>query len=220
MKIRTLAVAVGTCAALLTAGCSSQVSGQAQIASGAVVPASTSAPSPFPDPTSSGSTSSESSSSESSSSDSSTSESSSSETESTESTDSTDSTETSPSSTNPDDTSVGPTSAPSIPGLSKDCNAVLAGITAFSKVLQGASSTGTITQAAVDEALRQLPESGLPARPQADITVLRTTVSGAAGKSLPEFSQALGAAKVIEALQDLSSWAEDNCLTTGSLPTG
>ena len=212
MNIRRLAFAAGACAVLLTAGCGSSVAGQAEIAPGAVLPpTSNSAPSPFPDPTTgrsrtSGSSTSESSSESSSATD--TAGSSSTEDTTAASSDSSESTGTS---TDSEDTSVAPTPVTSIPGLSKDCNAVLAGITAFGKLLQTAGASDSISQAAVDEALRQLPESGLPARPQADITVLRTTVSGAVGKTVADFGQTLTDGQVVDALKDLSSWAESNC---------
>lgn len=221
MKIRSLAVAAGTCIVLLTTGCGGAVAGEAEIAPGASVPApSKSSPAPFPDPSSGGSTTSRSSTDGSSTDESSrateTSETDTSQstpestTETTDSTETTSSTRTT-SSRDPEDTAVATTPVTSVPGLSKDCNAVLAGITAFSTLLQGAGAGDTISQAAVDEALKQLPESGLPARPQADITVLRTTVSGAAGKSLADFGQTLADGQVVDALKDLSSWAQENC---------
>lgn len=200
MKIRTIAVATGLCFAVLT-GCGSSVAGQAQIASGAVLPpTSKSAPAPFPDPSSSESTGTSSTASEATTS------------ESTQDSQVTENTPTQQSSsTGSDDSSVGPTSATSIPGLSKDCNTVLAAITAFSGVLQGAGTSDKISQATVDTALQQLPASGLPTRPQADVTVLRETVTGAVGQSLIELGQTMADGKVVAALKDLSSWAQDNC---------
>lgn len=195
MKIRTITAATGLFLAVLT-GCGSAVAGQAQIASGAVLPTtSKSAPSPFPDPRSSESTGTSSDTSEN--------------TEDSQVTENTPTQESS--STESDDSSVDPTSATSIPGLSRDCNTVLAAITAFSGVLQGAGTDQKISQETVDTALEQLPASGLPARPQADVTVLRETVAGAAGKSLIELGQTLADGKVVAALKDLSSWSQDNC---------
>ncbi len=107
--------------------------------------------------------------------------------------------------------SVGPTS---IPGLSADCNKVLAAITAFTSVLQGiagGTSGDTISQADVDDALQQLPTSGLPARPQADVNILRATIKSAAGKTITGLALSLSDGKVVDALQDLSSWATVNC---------
>lgn len=200
MNIRRAVLATGLCLSLLTAGCASAVAGQAQIASGAAPPTtSQSAPAPFPDPGGSESSTSESSGSESSES-------------STSDDPSTGITENTPTGPTSSDTSEGPSSVTSIPGLSKDCSAVLAGITAFSMVLQGGDGDGdTISQATVDTALEQLPESGLPARPQADMTVLRQAVAGAAGKTLSEVSLSMVDGKVVNALKDLSSWAQDNC---------
>lgn len=203
MNVRTMLVAGGLCVSVFTAGCASTVAGQPQIASGAVLPTtSQSAPAPFPDPTGDGSSSEDSTSSESTSS------------ESTSDSAPTAITENTPTPTNSsdgDDTSQDPTSATSFPGLSKDCSSVLAGITAFSTVLQTSGSNDEISQGTVEAALAQLPESGLPARPQAGITVLRTVVAGAAGKTVSELGISLMDGKVVTALKDLSSWAEDNC---------
>jgi hypothetical protein len=181
MNIRTIVVATGLCVSVLTAGCASSVAGQAQIVPGAVLP-TTSGSAPSPFPDPGSGGSSSSSS---------------------PTGDGTDG--------GGEDTSVGPTAPTSIPGLSKECNTVLAGITAFTKVLQGAGASETISQATVDEALEQLPASGLPSRPQADISVLRTTVAGAAGKTLAELGGTMTDGKVVDALQDLSNWAEANC---------
>lgn len=209
MNIRTIVV-TGLCLSLLTVGCASTVDGQAQIASGAVLPTTSSAPSPFPDPSTSGTTGDDSTAATTVSTQDTASPESTESTESTES-ESTRVTDNTPSSTDADDSSVFPSSVTSIPGLSKDCNAVLAGITAFGKVLQGAGATEKISQATVDEALGQLPASGLPAQPQADVTVLRTAVAGSAGKTLSEFGVTLAQSQVVDALQDLSSWFQDNC---------
>lgn len=215
MNIRSFAITIGVCVCVVTAGCASSVAGQAQIASGAVLPTtSRSAPSPFPDP-SGGESSGQAGSTEASTTGTG-STTGSGAPESTASTDDTDVSQNPPTPSRSsggggDDSSVGPTSATSIPGLSKDCNTVLAGITAFTQVLQGAGASETISQATVDQALQQLPASGLPARPQADISVLRATVSGAAGKTLAELGGKMTDGKVVAALQDLSSWAQDNC---------
>ena len=204
-RVRTLTAAAGACVVLLAAGCSSSVAGRAEVASGAVVPnTSASAPSRLPEPSSgqSGTTPGNTSSAAETPQPSRTGRSDS---------ESPRSSGTTGSSPQPDDTSVSPTPVTSIPGLSTDCNAVLAGITAFSTLLQTAAGGDPISQAAVDQALSRLPRSGLPARPQADITVLRTTISGAAGKSLADLSQLLADGQVVDALKDLSSWAESNC---------
>ena len=206
MNIRRTIAAVGLSAAVLTAGCASTVAGQAQIAAGAVLPTSSqSAPTPFPDPGSNGASTGESSSS-----DPSTGESTG-EAPTSESTRLTENTPTVTDSSDAEDTSAAPTAITSIPGLSKDCNAVFAGITAFGSVLQSGGSSETISQATVDTALAQLPSSGLLARPQADITVLRTVVSGAAGKTVTELGLSMTDGKVVNALKDLTSWAQDNC---------
>lgn len=222
MNVRRTVLATGLCLSLLSAGCASAVAGQAQIASGAALPTtSQSAPAPFPDPGSSqsanessdtgspstGSSSTGSSSTDAPSTDAPSTEPSGSSTSDAPPTAITENTPTGPTSS---DSSDGPSSVTSIPGLSKDCSAVLAGITAFSTVLQGGASE-TISQATVDTALEQLPESGLPARPQADMTVLRQAVSGAAGKTLSEVGLSMIDGKVVNALKDLSSWAQDNC---------
>ena len=217
MNIRRIVAAVGLCVSVLAAGCASTVAGQAQVASGAALPTtSQSAPTPFPDPSSDGSSTGESSSSDTSSSESTGGETSSESTGEDPTSESaptslTENTPTVTGSSDPEDTSERPTSVTSIPGLSKDCSAVLTGITAFGTVLQSSGSSDTISQATVDQVLRQLPESGLPARPQADITTLRTVVSGAAGKTVSELAVSLVDGNVVTALKDLSSWAQDNC---------
>lgn len=212
MNIRRTVLATGLCLSLLTAGCASVVAGQAQIATGAVLPStSQSAPAPFPDPSGDGSSTSGPPSTES------TAGSSESSPGGDGTTGVTGNAPTGPSgSTGPSSESTGssdgPTSVTSIPGLSKDCSTVLAGITAFSTILQsGGSASDTISQATVDKALEQLPESGLPARPQADMAVLRKVVSGAAGKTISELGLSMVDGKVVTALQDLSSWAQANC---------
>lgn len=207
MSIRTF-VATGLCMSILTAGCARVVAGQAEIVSGAVLPTtSQSAPSPFPDPSSTGSTGGGSTSSDSSSSEATGQD----PTSDGDTTALTGNPPTATSSSAAEDTPDGPPSATSIPGLSKDCNAVLAGIKAFSLLLQGGGSSDRISQAMVDKALAQLPESGLPARPQADITVLRGVVTGAVGKTASQLGLGLADGKVLNALEDLSSWAQDNC---------
>lgn len=209
MRIRTLALAGALAVTLLVAGCATSIAGQAQVDPGAVATAS--APS---SDESSGSA--EESTSPESGADQTVSEPST--PESTEDQGPTEQTSASPtsdgtsdSSTSTSEQSVVPTS---IPGLSADCNKVLAAITAFSSVLQGADAgdmNAKITQATVDAALQQLPASGLPARPQADVNVLRTTVSGAAGKTIAELGLTMTDGKVVAALQDLSSWATSTC---------
>ena len=215
MNIRRTIAAVGLCVAVLTAGCASTVAGQAQIVSGAVLPTtSQSAPTPFPDPSGDGSSTGESSSSDPSTSESTgddTTSESTGEAATSESTRLTENTPTVTDSSDAEDSSAAPTAITSIPGLSKDCNAVFAGITAFGSLLQSGGSSETISQATVDTALAQLPSSGLPARPQTDITVLRTVVSGAAGKTVTELGLSMTDGKVVNALKDLTSWAQDNC---------
>lgn len=207
MSIRTF-VATGLCMSILTAGCASVVAGQAEIVSGAVLPTtSQSAPSPFPDPSSTGSMGGGSTSSDSFSSGTTGQD----PTSDGDTTALTENPPTTTSSSAAEDDPDGPTSATSIPGPSKDCNAVLAGITAFSLLLRGGGSSDRISQAMVDKALAQLPESGLPARPQADITVLRGVVAGAVGKTASQLSLGLADGNVLAALEDLSSWAQDNC---------
>ena len=193
MNLRTLfAAALGV--SLLTAGCAGSVAGQAEMASGAVLAVpSNSAPAPLSGTSSVGTSSSQAPFSTAESSVESAGESS------------------AAPSTEAEDSSVALTSVADIPGLSKDCTTVLAAITAFSQVLQNAGSTDTISQAMVDQALQQLPASGLPTQPQADITVLRATVAGAAGETLTDLAQTLTDGKVVAALDDLSSWAQDHC---------
>jgi hypothetical protein len=106
------------------------------------------------------------------------------------------------------------TAPSSIAGLSADCNKVLAAVTAFSGLVQSVSNdpSATISKATVDAALKQMPASGLPSRPQADINVLRTTVSGSAGKSATDMLMSLGDGKAVAALQDISSWTTSSCI--------
>ncbi len=209
MKIRTLTLAAGLTIALLTAGCATSVGGQAQVNPAAVVAASAAAPSSAAAPASSSEEASVSS-----------------QVESTEPTTPASSTSASPSTVS---TSPAPTAAPtttrsskpsptagptSIPGFSADCNKILAGITAFSSLLSDASSgsaNATISQASVDAALKDLPASGLPAKAQADVTVLRATASSAAGKTITQLALTLTDGKVVAALEDLTTWASTNC---------
>lgn len=97
----------------------------------------------------------------------------------------------------------------SVEGLPADCNKVLAAITAFGSVLE--STKPTISKATVDDALEQLPESRSPAELQADVRVLRTIVSGAAGKSVAEVGVTIVDGTALTALQRLSTWATANC---------
>ena len=101
-----------------------------------------------------------------------------------------------------------------IPGLSAACNQVLAGVTAFSALLSGASTGSTdavISQAKVDAALKSLPTSGLPARVQTDVNLLRATAKAAAGKTVMQLAMTLTDGKTLAALQDLSTWVSTNC---------
>ncbi|MET3807559.1 cytoskeletal protein RodZ [Nakamurella sp. UYEF19] len=217
MKIRTLALAGVLGVSLLIGGCATSIAGQAEVAAGAVASGSA--------PTSDGSTGSDSTTStqspETPSADQTSSDTGSPDATAEQSTgdqnsapttgnSSSGDSSTSEPSTSASDRSVAPTS---IPGLSADCNKVLAAITAFSSVLQGGTGdmNAKITQSAVDDALKQLPASGLPERPQADINVLRATVSAAAGKTIAELGMTMTDGKVVAALQDLSSWATTTC---------
>ena len=209
MKIRTLTLAAGLSIALLTAGCATSVAGQAQVNPAAVVAASAAAPSSAASSASSSEDAGASS-----------------QVESTEPTTPASSTSASEStvSTSPAPTAAptttrssksGPAAGPtSIPGFSADCNKILAGITAFSSLLSDASNgsaTATISQASVDAALKDLPASGLPAKAQADVTVLRATASSAAGKTITQLALTLTDGKVVAALEDLTTWASTNC---------
>ena len=231
MNLRIAAVMAGLCATVMTAGCAASVAGQAQIAPGAVLAnSSTSAPPPFPDTTATGSAATVTNPTDTTvdqvpqgtatpstvgPGESGTTGGGGGDSTATNSTDPPNLTDlpTAPDlpTANSGDESVGPTSLPGIPGLSKDCNTVLAAITAFSSVLQGVQATATISQATVDEALKQLPASGLPDRPQADVDVLRATIAAAAGKSLADLGITLADGKVVTALKDLSGWAQSNC---------
>lgn len=214
MKTRTLTLAAGLTIALLTAGCATSVGGQAQVNPAAVVAASAAAPSSAAAPASSSEEASVSS-----------------QVESTAPTTTASSPSASPStvSTSPAPTAAPTTATPtttrsskpsptagptSIPGFSADCNKILAGITAFSSLLSDASSgsaNATISQASVDAALKDLPASGLPAKAQADVTVLRATASSAAGKTITQLALTLSDGKVVAALEDLTTWASTNC---------
>ena len=211
MKLRVLGATLGLAVALVTAGCATSIAGQAETVAGAVV--------------TNGATSDDSTS------DDSTSTSSADDPKSdigSSAPSSAELTEVNPSGGDlpsqplpPAGTTVMSTGTPvespvptSIPGLPADCNKVLAGITAFSSVLQGASSgtaDTTISPAAVEAALAKLPASGLPAQPQADVTILRATLKGAAGKTITELAITLTDGKVVAALEDLSTWASKNC---------
>ena len=98
-------------------------------------------------------------------------------------------------------------------GLSADCVTVLGATTAFGSLLADGSGglDGTVSQAAVDSALQQLPASGLPTRPQADVDVLRKTMSAAVGHTVADLAMSIADSTVVDALQDLSSWASTNC---------
>jgi hypothetical protein len=220
MKFRTLAVAGGLAVTLLTAGCAKSVAGQAEVLAGAVAPVGSSVagltdlPQPSAPPVSGGDATAPD---ETSQNIAPTSDASAPSADSTTSDASTTpkvpSTTSAPSSSASDKSVPALTGPTSIPGLSADCNKVLAAITAFSSVLQGVTSGAdtTISQATVDAALKQLPASGLPAQPQADINVLRTTISGAGGKTVTELALSMTDGKVVAALEDLSGWATTNC---------
>lgn len=206
MKIRTLAVVGGLAVAVLTAGCMASVAGQAEVDPGAVASASSSstgstgparADGNAPRPQSSmsevlpaGTTVINSS-----------------ETTLVLSTPLTVTARTRIS----DDKSV-PLAPTSIPGASAACNQVIAGITAFSALLRGAGDTETISPAAVATTLTAMPASGLPAVIQPDMTILRSLVSAAAGKSVNDLALGLSDSKAISALDDLSNWTAQNCI--------
>lgn len=200
MNVRRLAIVAGLALALTTAGCATSIAGQAEPAPGASIP--TSAPALVPAATSNDP-------------------------------DKGPDAGTTAAPTADGDTSVGETTNPastppgsptselpsvpglqsSIPGLTADCDKVLAGITAFTSVLQSGPSgaDATISQADVDAALAQLPPTGLPAQPQADMIILRGAVVDAAGKTISELTMALTDGKVVGALEDLSTWVSKNC---------
>ena len=103
----------------------------------------------------------------------------------------------------------------SIPGLPADCNKVLAGLQAFTTLFQDISSTSdvnaTISQAKVDAALKSMPASGLPAPVQANMNILRASVSSAGGKTITDLALSLSDGKVTTALGDMSTWISTNC---------
>ncbi|WP_172832326.1 hypothetical protein [Nakamurella panacisegetis] len=112
-------------------------------------------------------------------------------------------------------TKSGPSSLSSVPGLSADCNKVLAGVQAFTALFDQISSSGDmnakVTQASVDAALKALPASGLPPAVQGDVTTLRSWAGGAAGKSMTELAMSLTDGKVTTAITNLSTWLTTNC---------
>lgn len=106
------------------------------------------------------------------------------------------------------------TAVTSIPGFSADCNQVLAGVTAFGALLSAATSGSAdtkVTKAQVETALKDLPASGLPAKAQADVNILRAAASAAAGKTVMDLALTLQDGKVVAAIQDLSTWISTNC---------
>ncbi len=223
MRFRTALAGSGLCLALVTAGCATSIAGQAEVASGARLGTSTatadsggarpnsSVPS-FPVSSGVSSTDDESTSSGADPGEPSTSLGTSGPTTSftSDTSSSSDSTVSEGSSTS-SNSSLTPLT--SIPGLSADCNKVLASISAFGTVLQEASagSDQKVSQATVDAALAQMPASGLPAQPQRDIDLLRATVQNAAGKTIVELGQTFSDGKVLAAIKDLSEWETSNC---------
>ena len=210
-----MAVAGALAAALLAAGCAKSVSGQAVVNAAAQVPASagstTTGAAPPSIPTDSD--------------DSSDSDGSSSSAQPTDD-ESSSSTEAPPTATpvpptspaTSSDGSTTRTSSPSItsiPGLSADCNKVLAGAQAFTTLFEGITSSSDlntkVSQATVDKALAALPASGFPAAVQGDVNTLRAWTSAASGKTITDLAMSLTDGKVTTALTNMSSWVSSNC---------
>jgi hypothetical protein len=201
MKMRTLAVAAGLGVALLVSACATSVGGQAELNPAALVSTAVDTSTGPTDLTTDDSSSAEP----------------------TSSSDATTEQQTTEQQTTEQQTTAHTTKSPattlstaitSIPGFSADCNQVLAGVTAFGALLSAATSGSAdtkVTRAQVETALKELPTSGLPAKAQADVNILRAAASAAAGKTVMDLALTLQDGKVVGAIQDLSTWISTNC---------
>lgn len=215
MKMRTLAVAVGLGVALLVSACATSVGGQAELNPAALVSTAVDTSTGPTDLTTDDSSSAEPTSSSVATTEQQTTES--------ITTASTSEQQTTEQQTTEQQTTAHTTKSPattlstaitSIPGFSADCNQVLAGVTAFGALLSAATSGSAdtkVTRAQVETALKDLPTSGLPAKAQADVNILRAAASAAAGKTVMDLALTLQDGKVVGAIQDLSTWISTNC---------
>ena len=221
MNVRQLTAAGGLVIALLTAGCATSVGGQAQLDPAAVVATTLSSADPTGTASESGTDSPEVSTDQSSTDPTTEQQSAPISSESAPPTGdvpepTTDAPESSTSRASTGSrTTGGLTTVPtSIPGFSAACNHIVAGVSAFSALLSDASSgsaTDRISQAKVDATLKALPTTGLPARAQKDVDVLRATAKAAAGKTITELAMTLTDGKTVSALQDLSMFLSTGC---------